>query len=125
MAKAIDTRNPFSALLSRRGASVIPSPAPREPHVLAMIVAGIRCFEIRGVSASGPVSAHWHQRDGGWFDLARDVSFADAIAAINRFIDLVWDLAPGWSAERDASEMAAVAAVRSGEADAIVLPLAA
>jgi len=124
MAVAAHTRNPFASLLSRRGVSVIPSPAPREPHVLAFIVAGVRCFEIRGVSASGALSAHFHQRDGEWHVLAEGVPLAQATAAINRFIDLVWDLAPGWSAERDAAELAAVATVREGVA-ATVLPLAA
>ena len=124
MALATVTTNPFAALLVRKGVSVIPSPAPREPHVLAFVVAGIRCFEIRGVHASGAVSAHWHQRDGQWFDLADGVSLDDATAAINHFLDLTWDLAPGWSAENDAAEMAAVADVLAAGA-APALPIAA
>ena len=124
MASAAHTRNPFSALLARKGVSVIPSPAPREPHVLAFIVAGVRCFEIRGASRSGPVSAHWHQCDGQWHVLADGVSLDGATAAINRFVDLVWDLAPSWSAKRDAAELAAVATVREGVVDT-ALPIAA
>jgi hypothetical protein len=101
--------------------TVIANPAPREPHVLAMVIAGIRRFEIHGASSRGPVSARWHQRDGAWFDLARNVSFDGALKAINEFIDLTWDLAPGWSAERDQFDVAAAAAVLAGPAADLAL----
>lgn len=108
------------ALAARRGTTIIPSPAPREPNVAAMVIAGIRCFEIR-TAASG-VSAHWHQRDGAWFPLAVDASLDEAAAAVGRFLSLVDHLPPGWSQEADDTEVAAAVAVLAGPAS---LPLAA
>ena len=74
--------------------------------------------------ADGSHRARFHFRDGEWFDLAVGVSFDDAIAAIGQFIDLTWDLAPGWSVDRDDAIRAAVADVLAASADP-ALPLAA
>lgn len=109
------------ALAARRRTTIIPAPAPREPEVAAMVISGIRCFEMR-TSLAG-VSAHWHQRDGVWFALALDGSFDQAAAAIGRFLDLVEHLPPGWSREADGTEVGAAAEVLFGGSPA--LPLAA
>ncbi len=125
MAKATVTTFPYASLLSRRGVSVIPAPAPREPHVLAMIVAGIRCFEIRGVLLLRPgfrplAPARWPVASPRRRRSARRRPRHD-----QRLHRPGLGLGARWSAERDPSEMAAVAAVRSGVADDIALPLAA
>ena len=100
--------------MGSRSATVIPAPAPREPNVLCAVISGTSYNEVERTERGH--RARHHFRDGEWFDLAQDVSFDDAIAAIGRFIDLTWDLAPGWSKERDDAIRAAVSAVLAGPA---------
>ncbi|HYI85037.1 MAG TPA: hypothetical protein VEX11_17755 [Acetobacteraceae bacterium] len=108
------------AMSLRHGAVFIPSPAPREPEVAAMVIAGIRCFEIHTTPTG--LLTRWHQRDGIWFPLAVNASMHAATAAIGRFLSLVEHLPPGYSAEADETEVSAAVAVLAGPAS---LPLAA
>jgi len=108
------------AMSAKHGAVFIPSPAPREPEVAAMVIAGIRCFEI--VTTPTGLLTRWHQRDGVWFPLAVDASMHAATTAIGQFLSLVEHLPPGWSAEADATEVSAAVAVLAGPSP---LPLAA
>jgi hypothetical protein len=117
------TTIPPAALASRRRTTVINNPAPREPNVLCAVISGTHYCEVERTAAGN--AARFHFRDGEWFDLAQGVSFDDAIAAIGHFIDLTWDLAPGWSQERDDAIRAAIADVLAGSAGPAFLPLAA
>ncbi len=124
MAKAIDTRNPFSALLSRKGVSVLDGKTVPREAVSAIVMGKLFFCEIRHTAAGH--MAVFHLRDGEWLNLtAAPGTFFAATAAIDDFIDRVWDLPPGWSQERDDAIRAAAATVLAGEADAIALPLAA
>ena len=127
MAVQAFTTSPFASLLERRGVSVLTdNPIPREATVQAVIVAGIRFFELRGPSRSGPVTVHWHQRDGVRHLLSDvPVPLAEATAIIARFLDLLHDVPVASSPERGALEAEAVATLRAGVADDIALPLAA
>jgi hypothetical protein len=116
------TTIPPAALAPRRRTTVINNPAPREPHVLCAVISGTHYCEIDRAEGGHRVRFHFH--DGEWFDLAVSASFDDAIAAVGRFIDAVWDLPPGWSHERDDAIRAAVADVQAASA-APALPLAA
>ena len=122
MAVAVPTTIPPAALASRRRITVINNPAPWEPNVLCAVISGTHYCEID--RAEGGHCARFHLRDGEWFDLAVGVPFDDAVAAIGHFIDLTWDLPPGWSVERDDAIRAAVADVLAASADP-ALPLAA
>src|SRR5918911_129280 len=122
MASATTTRNPFSALLARKGVSVLAdNPVPREA-VSAIVMGRLFFCEIRHTVAGH--TAVFHFRDGEWLNLtaAPGTLFA-ATAAISDFLDRVWDLPPGWSQQRDDAIRAAAAAVLAGPAPA--LPLAA
>ena len=97
---------------SRRRTTTIANPAPREPRVLCAIISGIQYFEIE--RTAGGHMAHFHFRDGIWFDLARDVSFDAATAAVADFIDRTWELPPGWSAANDDAQRSAAADILVG-----------
>ena len=87
---------------------------PRE--AVSAIVMGKALFcEIRHTVAGH--MAVFHLRDGEWLNLtaAPGTLFA-ATAAINDFLDRVWDLAPCWSQERDDVIRATAAAVLAGPA---------
>src|SRR5215210_7124388 len=125
MAFATVTTSPFASLLSRRGVSVLADrPVPKEEQVQAVIISGIRFFELHGATRTGPMVPMWHQRDGIWHPLsAHPVPLAEATARIARFLDLVADVPLSWSPESDAAELAA-AIVREGVVDT-ALPIAA
>ena len=118
---AVQTLTTPARASSRRRTTTIANPAPREPNVLCAVISGIQYFEIERTAAGH--LARFHFRDGEWFDLVRGVSFDAATAAIAEFIDLTWDLAPGWSQASDDAQRAAAAAVLAGPA--IALPMAA
>ena len=105
----------------RTTTTTIANPAPREPNVLVAVISGIHYLEVE--RTAGGHLARFHFRDGEWFGLAQDVSFDAATAAIAEFIDLTWDLPPGWSQASDDALRAAAAAVLAGPAAA--LPIAA
>ena len=121
MAAATSTSSPFASLLARRGVSVLAdNPVPREA-VSAIVMGKTLLCEIRHTAAGH--TAHFHLRDGEWLNLtaAPGTLFA-ATAAVSDFLDLVWDLTPGWSQQRDDAIRAAAAEVLAG---APALPLAA
>ncbi len=105
MAVQAITTNPFASLLARRGVSVLSDrPVPREATVQAVIIAGIRFFELRGPSRSGPVTVHWHPRDNRWVELTSH----PGLWCTNRLMDVGRQLSPPFR------RYAAIPACRAG-----------
>lgn len=96
-------------LSATKGVTVIASPCPRDPNVLALVIAGVRCVEINRDGED--FRTMWHVRMGKWIILADGVSEDVAFAATLAFVTLTSSIPQHYSAANDAAERAAAAEV--------------
>ena len=102
-------------LAGLRGVTIVDRPAPYEPHCVAFVIAGIRCYEVHA-SASGGASAAHHLRDGEWLALAEGATVNGAFASIAAHVERIGHL-PAWYAPgTDAAVRAVAAEVLAGAA---------
>ncbi|MDO9712380.1 hypothetical protein [Paracraurococcus lichenis] len=98
-----------SRLTAMRGVTVIAHPSPRNPATLAMIIAGVRCIDVR--HDGDAFRATVHMRDGEWLPLADGVAEDAAFSAVLSFVSLVAGIPQHYALEHDAAERAAAAEV--------------
>ncbi|MDO9713638.1 hypothetical protein [Paracraurococcus lichenis] len=98
-----------SRLTAMRGVTVIAHPSPRNPATLAMVIAGVRCIDVR--HDGDGFRATIHVRDGEWLPLADGVTEDAAFAAILAFVSVVASVPQSYAPEHDAAERAAAAEV--------------
>jgi hypothetical protein len=96
-------------LASMKGVSVLNCPLHRDQGLVAMVLAGVRCLDVR---ADGDAfRADYHLRLGEWLPLAEDVTEEAAFTAILSFVSLVANVPQHYAPEHDAAERAAAAEV--------------
>ncbi|MCB4825497.1 hypothetical protein [Roseicella aerolata] len=96
-------------LSATKGVTVIAQPSLRNPATLAMVIAGIRCVDVRRDGEG--FRAMLHIRQGEWLPLAEGVSEDAAFSAIVAFLALVASIPQHYAPEHDAAERAAAAEV--------------
>ncbi|TDH58819.1 hypothetical protein E2C06_30595 [Dankookia rubra] len=92
-----------------KGVSVLDRPLPGDQAFVAMIMAGVRCLDIR--AEGDTFRADLHVRDGEWLPLADGVTEDVAFAAVLAFVSLVASVPQHYAPEHDAAERAAAAEV--------------
>ena len=96
-------------LAAMRGVSVLDRPLPRDETLAAMVLAGVRCMDVRAEGDS--FRADLHTRQGEWLPLADGVTEEAAFAAVLAFVSLVASVPQEYAPEHDAAERAAAAEV--------------
>lgn len=96
-------------LAATKGVTVIMQPSPRNPATLAMVIAGVRCLDVR--RDGDGFRAMLHIRQGEWLLLAEGVSEDAAFSAVLHFLALVASVPQHYAPEHDAAERAAAAEV--------------
>ena len=96
-------------LAAMRGVSVLNRPLPRDETLAAMVLAGVRCMDVRAEGSA--FRADLHIRQGEWLPLADGVTEDAAFAAVLAFVSLVASVPQHYAPEYDAAERAAAAEV--------------
>jgi hypothetical protein len=96
-------------LAAIRRVSVLDRPLHRDQALVAMVMAGIRCIDVR--AEGDTFRADLHLRLGEWLPLADGVTEEAAFAAVLAFVSLVAGVPQEYAPEHDAAERAAAAEV--------------
>lgn len=96
-------------LAATKGVSVLDRPKPTDEALVAMVLAGVRCIDVR--AEGDAFRAAVHVREGEWLPLAEDVPEEVAFAAVLSFVSLVSAIPQHYAPEHDAAERAAAAEV--------------
>ena len=96
-------------LASIKGVSVLNRPLPCDETLTAMVLAGVRCMDVR--AEGDAFRADLHVRQGEWLPLADGVTEEAAFAAVLSFVSLVASVPQEYAPEHDAAERAAAAEV--------------
>ena len=96
-------------LASMRGVSVLDRPLHRDETLVAMIMAGVRCMDVR--AEGDTFRADFHLRNGEWLPLADGVPEEPAFAAALSFVSLVASIPQHYAPEHDLAVRGAAAEV--------------
>ena len=96
-------------LAATRGVTVLKHPLHRDPSLVAMILASVRCLDVR--AEAGVFRADLHLRQGEWLPLVDGVTEEAAFAAVLAFVSLVASVPQEYAPEHDLAERAAAAEV--------------
>ncbi|TDH58163.1 hypothetical protein E2C06_34070 [Dankookia rubra] len=96
-------------LAAMRRVSVLDRPLHHDQTLVAMVMAGVRCMDIRAEGDTYRVDLHL--RLGKWLPLADGVTEEAAFAAVLAFVSLVASVPQEYAPEHDAAECAAAAEV--------------
>ena len=96
-------------LAAMRRVSVLDCPLPRDQMLMAMVMAGTRCMDVRAEGST--FRADLHLRLGEWLPLADGVTEEAAFAAVLAFLSLVASVPQEYAPEHDLAERAAAAEV--------------
>ena len=88
---------------------VLDRPLPRDQTLVAMIMAGTRCLDIRAEGST--FHADLHHRLGEWLPLAEEVTEDVAFGAVVAFVSLVASVPQHHAPEHDTAVRAAAAEV--------------
>jgi hypothetical protein len=110
-------------LSATKGVTVINNPTPRNPSVVAMVMSGVRCIDVR--REGDTFSAALHIRQGEWLSLTNSVDEDTAFAAVESFVEKVAAVPQHYSAENAAAERRIAAEVAVAFTVPVSLPLAA
>jgi hypothetical protein len=119
---SISTSAPCRARLAAMpGVTVFDRPLPKDPTWVALVMAGVRNYVVR--AEGNTFAAAFHIRSGEYLQLATGTTLNAAYAAVAEHLACISHLSPAWSAETEAAERRAAAAVLAG--DFFNLPVAA
>ncbi|TDH59236.1 hypothetical protein E2C06_28345 [Dankookia rubra] len=92
-----------------RRVSILDRPLHHDQTLVAMVMAGVRCMDVR--AEGNAFRADLHLRLGEWLPLADGVTEEAVFAAVLAFISLVSSVPQEYSPANDAVERAAAAEV--------------
>ena len=96
-------------LAGMRGVSVLDRPLHRDKTLVAMVLAGVRCLDVR--TEGDTFRADYHFRLGKWLSLADGVTEKAAFSAVLAFVSLVAGVPQEYAPEHDVAVRAAAAEV--------------
>ena len=96
-------------LAAMRGVAVLDRPLHRDPTLVAMVMAGVRCMDVR--AEGNAFRADLYLRLGEWLPLADGVTEEAAFAAVLAFVSLVAGVPQEYAPQHDLAVRAAAAEV--------------
>jgi hypothetical protein len=106
-------------LSATKGVTVLAHPLDRDPSLIAMVMAGTRCIDVR--AEGNAFRAALHLRLGEWLPLAEEATEEAAFGAVLAFVSLADAVPQHYAPEHDAAVRAAAAEVYAAFASPLSL----